>query len=62
MRENKQRAKRATNAMLGIVKRISQPLQIFGNFSAGTICGVQLILRNCGSGVGGVERNALRIL
>ena len=30
------------------------------DFLATAICGVQLILRSCGSGVGGAERNAAR--
>jgi len=32
----------------------------FGDFSAGAVASVQLILRRCGSGVVGVERNAAR--
>ncbi|MCK4475377.1 MAG: hypothetical protein KAU16_01485 [Methanophagales archaeon] len=31
----------------------------YANFSASAICEMQLILRSCGSGVGGVERNGM---
>ncbi|MGB7533043.1 MAG: hypothetical protein WA977_08750 [Halobacteriota archaeon] len=39
---------------------IAATMQIFSSFFCDAFAKVQLILRSCGSGVGGVERNAAR--